>query len=274
MLYRPLNFVGLFCALSVLPSCGSNPEGAAVASTAPVAAKPLQSGTIYVEAGTVLPPVPLLLDVMTGSQSAEVRIHLNGDARFADNSDESVQVVSRDSKLELPAVRGGELSHETGMADPAEPPVPSSSAINARSAPEAQPEHGQGVGREARRDLASAPSLSTTAESPETISPGCNNHGISTRPLAYNEHWVDPANPASGEHVVLFFRVPDSISPNCLIRKWQGYERDWLDRYMLWAQPIGAGDQRIMLFIYGWWWWPRRPLYSAATIASEFEIIW
>lgn len=112
------------------------------------------------------------------------------------------------------------------------------------------------------------------AQSPPPPSGGLGTLVYSTRPAWVNEHWRDPNNPGSGEHVVMFFIVSDSRNPWSATRLWRGYRRDWLDRWMLWQRPYGAGLQAIMLFADGSWWWWHRIWNTAPGLAAQFELVW
>ncbi|MBI3956807.1 MAG: hypothetical protein HY340_02355 [Candidatus Kerfeldbacteria bacterium] len=103
---------------------------------------------------------------------------------------------------------------------------------------------------------------------------GIGTDVIRVRPLFVNEHWRDPNNPNSGEHVVMFFVFTDSRNPYAAVRLWQGYQRDWLNRWQMWQRPYGAGLQTAMLFADGTWWWWHRIWNSAPGLASQFELVW
>jgi hypothetical protein len=68
----------------------------------------------------------------------------------------------------------------------------------------------------------------------------------------WDDYWIDPSNPASGDHVVVWFRCADNFALNYWTVTtdipWSGYVRNW----MVW--PIGGRDYQV--FVDGNYYWP------------------
>lgn len=100
-------------------------------------------------------------------------------------------------------------------------------------------------------------------------------YSVRIKPYLVDEHWRDPNNPGSGEHVVMYFYLPGRYQHN-FTRLWQGYWRDWLDRWMI-RRNVGSGYEEIRLFADGWFWWGHRamrPWLSAWSISQDYELVW
>lgn len=83
---------------------------------------------------------------------------------------------------------------------------------------------------------------------------------------SYNDHWVDPNNPGSGEHVVGWYDCYDEFYT---YGNNQGYwqvldDQDNVTGWMVWPN----GNKRYQVFVDGWYYWPRRLTQSPSTIFS------
>lgn len=109
-----------------------------------------------------------------------------------------------------------------------------------------------------------------------TSNPTIQSLGISGRPYAVDEHWKDPNNPSSGEHVVLYFALQANMCVPVSQRLYNGSTQPWLNSSMLWVDQIGSNTMRYRLFIDGsWWWWTRTyTLQSAWNLSQRFQLVW
>lgn len=109
----------------------------------------------------------------------------------------------------------------------------------------------------------------------QIIKPGAEMNRVTSwrvRPYGVNEFWVDPNNPGSGKHVVMFFRISTNMCRYPAGRLWQSYERDWLNGWQLWVRYPSANTAEYMLFASGGWWWGHRLWNSAWGLSQQFEL--
>ncbi len=68
----------------------------------------------------------------------------------------------------------------------------------------------------------------------------------------WDDYWIDPNNPGSGDHVVAWFHCSDAFATGYWTvttdLPWTGYERNW----MVW--DLGSANYQV--FIDGWYYWP------------------
>lgn len=100
----------------------------------------------------------------------------------------------------------------------------------------------------------------------EAISYGNNDCWYAS---AYDEYWVDPNNPGSGEHVVIWYHCDDNFATPIMTYATvdvEGIESGW----MVWQ----SGDKTYMVFANGTYWWYRRWVMwdSPSEIIADIDL--
>lgn len=120
------------------------------------------------------------------------------------------------------------------------------------------------------------PSQSVNETGRATTKPGAEmsavNYSIRIRPYAVNEFWVDPNNPSSGKHVVLFFRFETNMSREIKLRLYANQVRTDFNSWQAWYSYPTANTQEVKFFVDGRFWWINRLIYSPWVLSQRFEL--